>query len=86
MSGETSAGRDPHLAAVRRGGLLSTTDHQRLVAWAADCAERVLPLFEAACPGDARPADALDYGFPASVLRSGTGKRNTFWPEAGVSS
>ena len=59
MSGETSAGRDPHLAAVRRGGLLSTTDHQRLVAWAADCAERVLPLFEIACPGDARSADAL---------------------------
>jgi hypothetical protein len=27
--------------------------------WAADCAERVLPLFEAEAPSDGRPADAI---------------------------
>lgn len=30
-----------------------------LAAWAADCAERVLPLFEAARPGDARVREAI---------------------------
>ena len=34
--------------------------HRRLVAaWAADCAERVLGLFEAESPGDTRPRDAI---------------------------
>lgn len=33
---------------------------RRLVAlWAADCAERVLPLFEAEAPADLRPRDAI---------------------------
>jgi hypothetical protein len=33
---------------------------RRLVAgWAADCAERVLPLFEAEAPADERPRDAI---------------------------
>jgi hypothetical protein len=33
---------------------------RRLVAlWAADCAERVLPIFEAASPEDPRPRDAI---------------------------
>lgn len=35
-------------------------DHVRLAVWAADCAERVLPLFTAALPSDDRPAYALD--------------------------
>jgi len=30
-----------------------------VAAWAADCAERVLPLFEAEAPGDRRPRDAI---------------------------
>jgi hypothetical protein len=36
-------------------------DDQRLLAsWAADCAERVLPLFEAAYPDDSRPRAAIE--------------------------
>lgn len=35
------------------------TDHQTLATWAADCAERVLPLFEEKYPGDTRPREAI---------------------------
>jgi hypothetical protein len=40
----------------------SLTDAERrlVAAWAADCAERVLPLFEADAPGDDRPRGELD--------------------------
>lgn len=31
-----------------------------LAVWAADCAERTLPLFEARAPSDTRPRDAID--------------------------
>lgn len=31
-----------------------------LAVWAADCAERVLPLFQALAPSDARPRHAID--------------------------
>ncbi len=36
-------------------------EHERRVvaAWAADCAERVLELFESSSPGDPRPRDAI---------------------------
>jgi hypothetical protein len=38
-----------------------SVDDQRVMAsWAADCAERVLPLFERAHPTDRRPRDAID--------------------------
>ena len=33
-----------------------------MAAWAADCAERVLPLFEAAYPEDDRPRSAIETG------------------------
>ncbi|MGW9270991.1 putative immunity protein, partial [Microbacterium sp. NPDC055599] len=37
-----------------------TEGQRRTVAvWAADCADRVLPLFEAEAPGDDRPRDAI---------------------------
>jgi len=39
---------------------LSEDDRRVLAVWAADCAERTLPLFEAWAPGDARPRDAID--------------------------
>ncbi len=39
---------------------LSETDRRAVALWAADCAERVLPLFEAEAPSDGRPADAID--------------------------
>lgn len=51
--------RDPRLVTVRRGGTLTDEHHHLLARWAADCAEHVLALFAAVCPGDARPADAI---------------------------
>jgi hypothetical protein len=39
---------------------LSEPDRRRVAAWAADCAERVLPLFEAEAPADDRPRDAIE--------------------------
>ena len=51
--------RDPRMIAIHRGGLLERKRHRRLAAWAADCAERVLPLFEAD-RNDPRPRRALD--------------------------
>jgi hypothetical protein len=54
--------RDPRFITVRRGGTLLDDDHRRLAAWAADCAAHVLPLFEAARPGDPRPRRAIELG------------------------
>jgi hypothetical protein len=44
-----------------------------LAVWAADCAERVLPLFEAVAPGDSRPREALEgaRAFARGELRIG---------------
>ncbi len=38
---------------------LSEDDRRLVAAWAADCAERVLPLFEAEAPDDGRPRDGI---------------------------
>jgi hypothetical protein len=38
---------------------LSESDRRIVAAWAADCAERVLPIFQAAAPDDDRPMDAV---------------------------
>ena len=38
---------------------LSEPDRRQVAAWAADCAERVLALFEAEAPADGRPRDAI---------------------------
>lgn len=38
---------------------LSEADRRIVAAWAADCAERVLGLFEAEAPEDRRPRDAI---------------------------
>ena len=38
---------------------LSEADRRTVAGWAADCAERVLPLFEAEAPDDDRPRDAI---------------------------
>jgi hypothetical protein len=51
--------RDPRMVTVRRGGTLTDEDHHRLAFWAAECAEHVLPLFEAARPDDLRPREAI---------------------------
>jgi Imm-5 like putative immunity protein len=38
---------------------LSDAERRLLGLWAADCAERVLPLFEAQAPSDTRPREAI---------------------------
>lgn len=38
---------------------LSEADRRIVAGWAADCAERVLGLFEAEAPGDTRPRDSI---------------------------
>ncbi len=41
--------------------IILTDNERRLIAtWAADCAERVLPLFQAEAPADKRPRDAIE--------------------------
>jgi hypothetical protein len=44
---------------VRSPQTLSEADRRIVAAWAADCAERVLGLFEAKAPADSRPRDAI---------------------------
>lgn len=39
---------------------LSEADRRIIAVWAADCAERVLGLFEAEAPGDSRPRDGVE--------------------------
>jgi len=52
---------------------LSAADRRLVAVWAADCAERVLGLFEAEAPGDSRPRDAIAglRAFARSELRVG---------------
>lgn len=52
--------RDPRFVTIRRGGLLSDSDHRLLALWAATCAEHVLHLFEAVQPADPRPRQAIE--------------------------
>jgi len=68
-----SAGNSPDWGGSRIGGsrprrendvvgspqTLSEADRRIVAVWAADCAERVLELFEADAPGDSRPGDAI---------------------------
>jgi hypothetical protein len=51
--------RDRRFVAEHRGGPLSKTHHRQLAAWAADCAEHILPLFEAKSR-NARPRQAIE--------------------------
>jgi len=44
---------------MRSPQTLSEAERRTVAAWAADCAERVLELFEAESPGDTRPRDAI---------------------------
>ena len=60
-----SAGTDRTIrrraGSVDPGALTLGEDDRRVLAvWAADCAERTLPLFEAQAPSDLRPRDAID--------------------------
>lgn len=47
---------------VEQAKALDEQDHRALALWAADCAERVLPLFEGKCPEDDRPRGAIEAG------------------------
>ena len=40
--------------------LLSEGDRRLVGLWVADCAERVLPMFEATAPSDTRPREAIE--------------------------
>jgi len=51
--------RDRRFITIRRGGTLEDAHHRLLAKWAADCAEHVLPLFEAVRPKDPRPRRAV---------------------------
>ncbi|MGH9122734.1 MAG: putative immunity protein, partial [Acidimicrobiales bacterium] len=44
---------------VRSPQTLSEADRRVVAAWAADCVERVLGLFEAEAPADDRPRSAV---------------------------
>ena len=52
--------RDPRFITIRRGGTLEDSHHRLLAQWAAECAEHVLPLFEAVQPFDPRPRRAVE--------------------------
>ena len=52
--------RDPRFITVRRGGMLTDSDHRLLALWAAVCAEHVLHHFEAVQPSDPRPRRAIE--------------------------
>jgi hypothetical protein len=56
-----SPDRDPRLITIRRGGTLTDEEHHLLALWAAQCAEHVLPLFEAQRPDDRRPRAAIEH-------------------------
>ena len=51
--------RDRRFVAAHRGGPLDIASHRLLAAWAADCAEHVLPLFNV-CSSDDRPQRAVE--------------------------
>ena len=59
---------------------LSQADRRIVAAWAADCAERVLGLFEAEAPGDTRPRDAIarTRAFARGELGAAEGIRRRF--------
>lgn len=52
-------GRADHMVRSLSPQALSELDRRALALWAADCAERVLPLFAREAPGDDRPRDAI---------------------------
>lgn len=55
---ENMSNRDQRFVAEHRGGSLKRGDHALMAAWAADCAEHVLHLFES-LNADGRPRNAI---------------------------
>lgn len=52
--------RNEKFKAKHRGGPLKIHNHRLLSTWAADCAERVLSIFEDANPEDNRPRKSIE--------------------------
>ncbi|MFC1706983.1 putative immunity protein [Planctomycetota bacterium] len=52
--------RDQRYKAAHRGGPLGLQQHRLLAAWAADCAEHVLPRFTCHHPEECRPSKAIE--------------------------
>ena len=69
---------------MRSPQTLSEAERRIVAAWAADCAERVLDLFEAQAPGDDRPRAAIARAraFARGELNTAEGIRRRF--EGGV--
>ena len=65
---------------------LSESDRRLVAVWAADCAERVLELFEAEAPGDSRPRDAIarQRAFARGELRVGPPRSLAFRAHAAL--
>jgi len=75
--------RDPRFITIRRGGALDDAHHRLLAVWAAECAEHVLPFFEAERPSDPRPREAVEQArawvrgeITMSQARTAAGKAN----------
>jgi hypothetical protein len=68
--------RDKRFVAAHRGGPLDLVRHRLLAEWAADCAERVLALFEE-YNTDGRPSDAIATGraWAAGKVRVGDAQK-----------
>jgi hypothetical protein len=71
LSSRAEANKEPYGLSSRRvrrrmmnrqpsGMTLSEEDRRLIGGWAADCAERVLPLFEATAPYETRPRMAIE--------------------------
>lgn len=65
---------------MRSPQTLSVADKRTVAAWAADCAERVLEIFEAAVQGDGRPRDLIvrTRAFARGELDAAEGIRRRF--------
>ena len=62
IDGEITYSEDKHKLVARRGRLIRRVEEwneQNTSLFAADCAYLVLPIFEAQCPHDKRPRDAI---------------------------
>lgn len=68
--------RDKRFVAAHRGGPLPLADHRLLAAWAADCAEQLLPLLERHSR-DVRPRQAIEVGraWARGEVRTGVAQR-----------
>jgi len=62
--------RDPRFITIRRGGTLTDEHHRLLALWAADCAEHVLPIFDAPDRTTTAPAKRLTTLEPGRAARS----------------